>query len=196
MTMALYSRPSVCICFPGTEIPQWFNYISTGSSINIQLPSSWFNPDFVGFIICVVVEFRNYLDKGHGLVIHYDCKLSGKNDMPVLYRDTLKGWYYGIGPHYIDSNHIFLGYDSNMLSSIINKWDFPSYNELDIQFCVEDLDNKRIDCCKVLKCGVSSVYSPETRKPLKAAIWEKLPCEKLDDEEDKLPHKKQNVASL
>ncbi|XP_031257904.1 disease resistance-like protein DSC1 isoform X2 [Pistacia vera] len=126
MTMELYSRPSVCICFPGTEIPQWFNYISLGSSINIQLPSGWFNPDFVSFIICVVVEFRNYYDEGHGLVVHYDCKLRSKNDMTVLYRGTLK----------------------------------------------------------------------ETRKPLKVAIWEKLPCEKSDDEEEKLPRKKQNVASL
>ncbi|TXG70982.1 hypothetical protein EZV62_005917 [Acer yangbiense] len=43
------------IGYPGSEIPKWFDFQSMRSFINVELPPNWFNNNFLGFAICVVV---------------------------------------------------------------------------------------------------------------------------------------------
>ncbi|XP_031272442.1 disease resistance protein RPP2B-like [Pistacia vera] len=146
-----YPRPSASICFPGTKIPEWFSTRSSGSSINLELPSNWLNPSFVNFAMCAVVEFRNYHNEGQGLVVGCECKFK-TNDEIVLYHGTLKGWHYNSGPENVNSDHIFMGYDFHMCPS-------GYYDKITIQFYAEDLNNKRIACCNVKECGIHLLYT-------------------------------------
>lgn len=43
---------------PGNGIPEWFSNQCMGDSINIQLPSHWYNDNFLGFAMCVVFVFK------------------------------------------------------------------------------------------------------------------------------------------
>ncbi|KAL5554527.1 hypothetical protein UlMin_041928, partial [Ulmus minor] len=44
------------VCYPTKEIPRWFNNQSEGSSITIELPTNWYNPEtFLGFLVSVIV---------------------------------------------------------------------------------------------------------------------------------------------
>ena len=60
MEQASPQRTQLITCVPGSEIPEWFNYKSLGSSITIQLPSEWYNSrkNFPGFIVSTVVSFQ------------------------------------------------------------------------------------------------------------------------------------------
>ncbi|TXG70965.1 hypothetical protein EZV62_005900 [Acer yangbiense] len=42
--------------YPGSEIPKLFEFRSMRSFINVELPPNWFNNNFLGFAICVVVS--------------------------------------------------------------------------------------------------------------------------------------------
>ncbi|KAL5577283.1 hypothetical protein UlMin_018982 [Ulmus minor] len=49
------------ICYPGSEIPEWFaDHETTGSSINIKLPGNWCSSKCLGFSICFVAECNEY----------------------------------------------------------------------------------------------------------------------------------------
>ncbi|XP_052878053.1 disease resistance protein RPV1-like [Gossypium arboreum] len=56
-------RIKILTCVPGSEIPEWFDFKSLGSSINIQLPSEWWSNNFVA---SVVVSFpdSSFIDIG------------------------------------------------------------------------------------------------------------------------------------
>ncbi|PPD88133.1 hypothetical protein GOBAR_DD14957 [Gossypium barbadense] len=51
----------IVTCVPGSEIPEWFDFKSLGSSINIQLPSEWWSNNswinFPCFVASVAVSF-------------------------------------------------------------------------------------------------------------------------------------------
>ncbi|PQP98052.1 hypothetical protein Pyn_09193 [Prunus yedoensis var. nudiflora] len=68
-------RPSVTIVCPGHEIPNWFSYQNEGSSINIKLPPDWFDSNFLGFALSLVVGFDNYNVKGS---LGFGCKFNFK----------------------------------------------------------------------------------------------------------------------
>ena len=44
--------PLISICLPGTEIPDWFSYQSTNSSLDMEIPPEWFvDSKFSGFAL-------------------------------------------------------------------------------------------------------------------------------------------------
>ena len=48
--------PLISICLPGTEIPDWFSYQSTSSSLDMEIPLEWFvDSMFLGFALCLVI---------------------------------------------------------------------------------------------------------------------------------------------
>ncbi|KAL3499788.1 hypothetical protein ACH5RR_038881 [Cinchona calisaya] len=67
------------ICLPGRNIPAWFTYQNSGPSIEIELPSNWYNDKFMGFAVCVVFDSTpecsswscTYLPKFQGLYIKF-----------------------------------------------------------------------------------------------------------------------------
>ncbi|KAK7362511.1 hypothetical protein VNO77_04627 [Canavalia gladiata] len=48
--------PLISICLPGTEIPDWFSYQETNSSLDIEIPQQWFTDSkLLGFALCLVI---------------------------------------------------------------------------------------------------------------------------------------------
>ncbi|XP_031280229.1 disease resistance protein RPP2B-like [Pistacia vera] len=55
----LYKQtPKISYCIPGSEIPNWFSFQSSGSSIIIELPQHLSNKSFMGVAICAVIAFE------------------------------------------------------------------------------------------------------------------------------------------
>ncbi|MBA0785912.1 hypothetical protein Gotri_026740, partial [Gossypium trilobum] len=54
-------KRNIATCVPGSEIPEWFDFKSLGSSMNIQLPSEWCSNNswinFSSFVASAVVSF-------------------------------------------------------------------------------------------------------------------------------------------
>ncbi|MFQ6667217.1 hypothetical protein Gotur_033312 [Gossypium turneri] len=58
-------RNKVITRVPGSEIPEWFDFKSSGSSINIQLPSEGYcnsSKNFPPFVVSTVFTFQDYSD--------------------------------------------------------------------------------------------------------------------------------------
>ncbi|KAK0582670.1 hypothetical protein LWI29_028353 [Acer saccharum] len=50
------------LCYPGNEIPKWFNFRSMGSFINVELPPNWYNHNFIGFGFALCIAATPLLD--------------------------------------------------------------------------------------------------------------------------------------
>ncbi|GMN67217.1 hypothetical protein TIFTF001_036276 [Ficus carica] len=53
-------RGSTIMCYPGNEIPKWFDCQSEGSSYTIALTPQWHNANFLGFAFCLVIDAKAY----------------------------------------------------------------------------------------------------------------------------------------
>ncbi|XP_044509369.1 disease resistance-like protein DSC1 [Mangifera indica] len=138
------SRPFGYYCFPGNQIPEWFTFKSSGASLNQTVSDCY--PTLCSFGVCAVVQFQNYQDDGHGLVVRCVCKLGNRYGKVFF--------YYDVGHHCIDSEHIFLGYDLHTCFFNCAVDSYIEDNEVSIQFYVEDSTGKQIDCCEVKNCGL------------------------------------------
>ncbi|KAJ7962568.1 Disease resistance protein (TIR-NBS-LRR class) [Quillaja saponaria] len=151
--------PLVCICLPGTEIPEWFSKRTTGSpgssgstgqvtlsSITIQLPpAEWdtllYNPKFLGFALCSVIEGNRY----PAYYVYLGGKLVSAYSRDTCSSPTLET----IGP----SDHVMMNY--------VSKLRFPSVEEL------KDLFNQcpeiklEIENATIKEVGVSMVYEQD-----------------------------------
>ncbi|XP_031262338.1 disease resistance-like protein DSC1 isoform X2 [Pistacia vera] len=164
-------RPSAYICFPGNQIPEWFTFQIIGASVSAIQTSGKRYTGSVSFAVCAVVEFRNYQDDGHGLVVRCECKLGNRDGAVVL--------YYGIPPNCIDSEHTFLGYDLHMCNFDLCDSRYNDDYEVSIQFYVEDLNGKRIDSCEVKKCGFYLLFHNVMRDDNDGDDEEEPPFKKL-----------------
>ncbi|KAJ0025956.1 hypothetical protein Pint_07403 [Pistacia integerrima] len=102
--------PSTSLCLPGSKIPDWFSYQSSGSSIIIVPPQHLCNRKFIGFALCAIIAFEGSYC-GRGLYVgcsyqfqsidnHWDHSIFGLN-LSVTGRWPIM---------FIDSDHIVLGY--------------------------------------------------------------------------------------
>ncbi|XP_031270048.1 disease resistance-like protein DSC1 [Pistacia vera] len=64
-----HKSPFSYMCFRGSEIPEWFNFQSTASFL--ELPAGSLNHNFIGFTFCTVLSFQDY--KAGTLVV--ECEL-------------------------------------------------------------------------------------------------------------------------
>ncbi|KAL5778602.1 hypothetical protein ACOSQ2_009339 [Xanthoceras sorbifolium] len=155
---------STVICFPGSEVPEQFNFQNLGSFVTVELPPDWLNNNFVGFALCAVVAFRDHEDSGLFLDINFECELKSEDGQCHVAHGTLGDWniFRSRGQHYkIGSDHVYMGFDStNYLDDI----DELCY-EVSFQFYLEGQFGKRIECCKVKECGVRLMYAQDIGEP-------------------------------
>ncbi|TXG67431.1 hypothetical protein EZV62_008706 [Acer yangbiense] len=158
---------SVHMCYPGSEIPEYFNIRSNGSSINVNLPPDWSNYNFLCFALCVVVPFPDpdhqcYQHRDYeSITVNYECNIKSKDgDRRVeLYRNPLSligppeplFWVPCPGPDYIRSNHVIIGFGFRFFRELCD-------NEFSFQFCVTDGEGSNIEHCKVEKCAVHLMF--------------------------------------
>ncbi|KAL1074997.1 hypothetical protein V6Z11_D11G328300 [Gossypium hirsutum] len=102
-------RIRILTCVPGSEIPEWFDFKSLGSSINIQLPSEWCSNNsrinFPCFVASVVVSIPDSYD-GMEFDIECECHLKSCNGDNQDLTCSFSFWFEsGL------SDHLFVLYD-------------------------------------------------------------------------------------
>ncbi|RXH87756.1 hypothetical protein DVH24_034656 [Malus domestica] len=188
---ARYSSPFVC---PGSEIPNWFSHQNEGSSIKIKLPPDWFNTDFLGFALSVVVSFDNYnVIRG----LNFGCKSNFKNRYGGSHGSDreFNGWttdetIYNLGEqddYNFNADHVFVWYgDFDLLEGEKPSSPFPNVvTEPSLDFYVVDhLDRPEV---KVKKCGIRLLYAQDSENfdvmlGGETKVEEDAKTEKLGDE--------------
>ncbi|TXG67428.1 hypothetical protein EZV62_008703 [Acer yangbiense] len=155
----------VCMCYPGTEIPECFNIRSGGSSINVNLPPDCSNYNFLCFALCVVLRIP---DPNHQCDQHRDC---GSRYVSVTYECNIKSkdgdrrvelfkpfghpgssfWVLDSGLDCIRSNHVIIGFGFRFFRELCD-------NEFSFQFYVENKIGSNIEQCKLEKCAVRLMF--------------------------------------
>lgn len=138
-----------CMCFPGSEIPEWFDIQSNGSSI--ELPKGSFNHKFLGCVFCTIVGFPDYHRFFNDIVIRYELRLKWEDG----HKTVAKTKFSVLKPKYIESDHVFVGYNC----STSEFHEFPGNTEAIIIF------NSPNSVIK--KCGVHLLFTQQTEEPMK-----------------------------
>ncbi|KAL5776094.1 hypothetical protein ACOSP7_009020 [Xanthoceras sorbifolium] len=164
MVQEAYDEPSGSICYPGSEIPEWFSFQSTESFITLELQPGWFNNNFVGFAVCTVVAFREHENDGLGCSVCCDYGFKCQDGHWHEASCGMFGWGDGFGgPSYVRSDHVFMGYDFQINPN--NSGLGCSYNEVSIKFYLENNNFEKLECCEVTKCGVRLLYVQDIGEP-------------------------------
>lgn len=105
----------VSTCFPGCDIPAWFNHQAYGSVLNVEFPWYWNEGQLNG-----VVSFKDYKDQNNGLQVICTCEFTNVS----LSRESfiIGGWSTpGDEPHTIESDHVFIGYTLHLFLLLISR---------------------------------------------------------------------------
>ncbi|KAJ4723837.1 putative disease resistance protein (TIR-NBS-LRR class) [Melia azedarach] len=152
------------ISYPGSEIPEWFEFQSRGSSISLELPQGWFNNKVVGFACCANVAFEDHHYSYQDFNLWCEWKLKTEDGEWGIEPD---GTFLVCEISYVDSNHTLLGFK---LADDLFPHGFGEYhynNEVLIQFSVKDTDAYTEYSEVVKKCGVQFFYRQDFGKSMK-----------------------------
>ncbi|POO00355.1 TIR-NBS-LRR-like protein [Trema orientale] len=155
---------SVSICYPGNQIPKWFNYRSMGSSIHVKLSPHWRNSNFLGFSLCVVAApFSEHNDHPQ---IHFHCESSfrAKNGKAHTFKCFLRGYSQDDDEDtaiiFRNSDHLFLWYD---YGSYLHEME-DTFTEASFNFYPIDSWERKVNSCQVEKCGIHLLYLQEAAR--------------------------------
>ncbi|KAK0596309.1 hypothetical protein LWI29_014531 [Acer saccharum] len=140
------------ICYPGSEIPEWFKFRSNESFINVELPPDWFDYNYAGFVLSVVVApcLDHQDDEVEYWRIEWNCNLKSEDGDPCV-RTGL--FYVDINEEQdIRSNHVFVYSCVNISPSELLFCD----NEITFQFYIRHDMKQQY---KVEKCGVHLIFA-------------------------------------
>ncbi|KAM5554807.1 hypothetical protein ABKV19_022963 [Rosa sericea] len=102
-----YIGPPCHVSLPGSDIPEWFNHQSRGSSVTVQLPPNWLANKFLGFAICAIGNLRGAANtKTQSAVC---CCTLEANDGQDNFYFSLFDILDGTGMP-LESDHMLLGY--------------------------------------------------------------------------------------
>ncbi|XP_019089676.1 PREDICTED: disease resistance protein RPS4-like isoform X1 [Camelina sativa] len=149
------SKALLITCFPGSEVPSWFNYQTFGSELKLKFPPHWCDNRLSTLVLWAVVKFPQ--DEINRFSIECTCELKNKLGTCIRFSCTLGGGW--IEPRKIDSDHVFIGYTScshitkhleGSLKSQEHHECVPT--EASIEFEVRD------GAGEIVNCGLSLVY--------------------------------------
>ncbi|CAE6219075.1 unnamed protein product [Arabidopsis arenosa] len=154
------------ICYPGWQLPVWFDHRSVGSELKQNLPRHWNEDGLTGIALCVVVSFKDYKDHNTRLLVRCTSEFKEENAPLIQFSCILGGWTKRISDNPGDivepSGHVFIGY-TNLLH--VMKRDRGAKcvgTEVSFKFEVTD-GAKQVRNCEVLKCGFTLIYAPTTK---------------------------------
>lgn len=152
--------PGASLCFPGSEVPEWFSFRCTGSSITGELPTGWNNSSFVGFGLCAVTEIEHHgLRYAYDLYIECECNLKSRDGEWHSFHGMLTYQpFHKTKLYHIESDHLCIGCDHLMYPRNIG--DFCHDTEVTFKFCIMSAQ-RRLDCCRVKSCGVRLMYAED-----------------------------------
>ncbi|XP_044512061.1 disease resistance-like protein DSC1 [Mangifera indica] len=139
--------PTISLCLPGTEIPIWFNYRSSGSSVTIEASENWCNKRFMGFCLSAVVEFEeSYCDSA----FYVSCDYHFNKNSADYYSCQMHVTMISYDSVFIDGDHVVLGYDP-CLNARLLEGTTASFHFYPVEYGAKD--------CKVKCCGVCPLYA-------------------------------------
>ncbi|KDP35096.1 hypothetical protein JCGZ_10938 [Jatropha curcas] len=145
------------VILPGSEIPEWFNFQSPGSSVTIKvLPSSFNSTIFLNFAFCIVIEVEClfpsiYVYRSFSV----SCEFRFKTANGVRKVEISKEFYFESD---LSSNHVYLWCDDKSRKPIDwFKHNHSSVNEASLEFKVRPLSLKFKENAK-LKVKRSGVH--------------------------------------
>lgn len=144
-------------CFPGSDVPSWFNYQTFGSALRLKLPPHWCDNRLSTIALCAVVTFPDTQDEINRFSIECTCEFKNELGTCIRFSCTLGGSW--IESRKIDSDHVFIGYTS---SSHITKHLEGSLKLKEHDKCVPteaSIEFEVIDGAgEIVNCGLSLVY--------------------------------------
>ncbi|XP_044469274.1 disease resistance-like protein DSC1 isoform X1 [Mangifera indica] len=141
--------PQACVCYPGSEIPNWFGCKSNDTFI--ELPTGWLNDNLIGFVLCVVVPSQEYQQLRISRV-RFSFIVNGEISFVGTLFESKE-----MKAEVIQLDHVFVGY-----ANCIFSWELQTFNlnsQGVIEFSVETMDNPTV--CWVKKCGVTLLYAKD-----------------------------------
>ncbi|XVE78616.1 hypothetical protein DITRI_Ditri13aG0160500 [Diplodiscus trichospermus] len=157
MANRFHCRRSIC-CYPGNEISEKFEFQSTNSLITLKLRPDWYSSRFLGFALCVVVDFNNKHEH-ENVWINCFYKLTTKTG-DFSSRSCWNWRDYGYTydkPSHPKRNHVHLLFDDSMFK------EDKHYEEASFEFFA-GVDYNEHCCFSIKKCGVHVFYIPKMVK--------------------------------
>ncbi|XP_010519812.1 PREDICTED: TMV resistance protein N-like [Tarenaya hassleriana] len=161
--LSYLDKPSTNFCFPGSNLPEWLKFQNVGSHITMTFePSkpSDVHSQFVGFAVCVAIEFGNYNeDNGFSVKCKYHLQTEELGSYDGVF--YLRGWGgQQSKPIRVEGDHLFLGCDFSLIFEASRGMLRYSNNlrEVSFEFFAVDGDDNPLKCCSVTKCGMLPLY--------------------------------------
>ncbi|KAL5845582.1 hypothetical protein ACOSQ3_009106 [Xanthoceras sorbifolium] len=181
---------SVNFCFPGNEIPEWFNHQNWGSRVKIDLPLHWCSTKFLGFALCIVAAFDDCKYSN----FFFNCKCYFLTKDGELHEIDCDIEYRGFNGTrgFLESDHMFLLY-AHGLYAVVQRDDgehnlsiYSSCQEALFEFSIVDINRQPIPNCKIKECGVHLLYVEEESTPKSDdnSLNEAGLVENVEDQED------------
>uniref|UniRef100_A0A2C9U430 ADP-ribosyl cyclase/cyclic ADP-ribose hydrolase n=1 Tax=Manihot esculenta TaxID=3983 RepID=A0A2C9U430_MANES len=185
---ATHVKAHLIVGLPGSEIPEWFSYQSSGSSMDVLFPPYCFNSLFLGFAFCVVLDFEDptVLVHTEGDCFCFTCECHFKN------ADVKKGgmtekcfdrwddrFMFFLEPFEAvsESDHLFLFYcKKNYFRRNLNEWLIErccNVMEASFEFKSEFQHSHANDKVKlkVKMCGLQLLYSRDELYKCNACVF-------------------------
>ncbi|XP_027332811.1 disease resistance-like protein DSC1 [Abrus precatorius] len=153
--MSSYHHPPTVI-FPGSRVPDWFNYRSTKASITVELLHSP-QCNLCGFIFCLILPPSSSNENNCNWKIGCECYL--ESDERII-NTSMCSFATGLV-----SDHVYLWYDENFcleMNTIVESRtndQYTAYNlQLSFKFFVETEDKMNM---MIKECGICQIYGSE-----------------------------------
>ncbi|KAG7621072.1 Leucine-rich repeat [Arabidopsis suecica] len=164
----LVLEPLSAVSFPGNDLPLWFRHQRIGSSMETNLPSHWCDDKFIGLSLCTVVSFKDYEDRTSRFSVICKCKFRNEDGDYISFTCNLGGWKEQCGSssheesRRLSSDHVFISYSNCYHAKKNDDLNRCCNTTASFKFFVTDGRAKRkLDCCEVVKCGMSLLYAPD-----------------------------------
>ncbi|XP_024011108.1 inactive disease resistance protein RPS4 [Eutrema salsugineum] len=161
------------VCYPGWQVPVWFNHRTVGSELKQKLPRHWDADGLTGIAHCAVVSFKDYRAQNNRLLVRCTSEFKEEEEEKTLnqFSCILGGWteHGSDRPRDIIKSfgHVFIGYTSLLDIKKRDSGAGSVATEASFRFEVTD-GTKQITNCEVLKCGFTLIYAPT--KPVHSEI--------------------------
>ena len=141
------------VSIPGSRIPEWIRYQSSGSEVKAELPPNWLNSNFQGFSLGIV-SYPHFSDQFE-FFADFSFDQTSNEDSSSSVDITIHEAIYFDKP--LESDHLFLFYVA--VPSKLNNIMLSEVSGIKVSFelySTEDLSDSEIK-----KCGVGLVYCNE-----------------------------------